>query len=145
MCYIPLLTLTFASNPLLTLRFASNPLLTLRFASNFIAGKGAIKQVVWEQRVHSYSRRMDLDKVEKYLMRGEYPAEFSKAEKANLRLRCKNNFKVYDGILKYRTARKQGEEAGVDDWRVCVRTKVEKDRVLESCHAGMAGMVLVCL
>ena len=86
---------------------------------------------------------MDLDEVEKYLMRGECLAEFSKAEKANLRRRCRSNFKVEDGIVEYRTARKQGEEAGVDEWRVCVRTKEEKARVLESCHVGIAGMVLL--
>ena len=48
----------------------------------------------------------DLNAVEKYLLRGEYPDNFTKAEKANLRRRCRNNFQLADGVLKYRTAMK---------------------------------------
>ena len=55
----------------------------------------------------------DFNAVEKYLLRGEYPDNFTKAEKANLRRRCRNNFQLADGVMKYRTAMKPGK------WRVC--------------------------
>ena len=33
--------------------------------------------------------------VENYLLRGAYPSGLSKGEKANLRRKCKNNFKLH--------------------------------------------------
>ena len=42
----------------------------------------------------------ELNVIEKYLVHHrEYPNEFSKAEKANLR---RNNYKMEDGVLHYR-------------------------------------------
>ena len=35
----------------------------------------------------------ELEAVENYLLRGAYPSGLSKGEKANLRRKCKNNFK----------------------------------------------------
>ncbi len=87
---------------------------------------------------------MDLEAIENYLLRSEYPEGFTKAEKANLRRKCRNNFRIDDGILQYKTARKggeEGEEAETATWKVCVRTEAEKKRVLESCHAGLGGML----
>lgn len=84
------------------------------------------------------SQRMDLRAVENYLLRGEYPASFSKAEKSNLRRRCRNNFKLDSGILKYRTAKMTGEKEETE-WRICVRTEEEKKRIIVCCHEGMSG------
>ena len=40
--------------------------------------------------------------VEQCLMHGEYPEGMSKSEKANLRRKCRNNYKLEDGVLHYR-------------------------------------------
>ena len=58
-------------------------------------------------------------------------------EKANLRRRCRNNFKVVEGILYFRKAVK-GDSDGVQ-WRVCARSEEETRRIMESCHSGMEG------
>ena len=56
-------------------------------------------------------------------------------DKANLRKKCNNNFKFKCGLLYYK--KKKGCN---DAWTVCVRSKDEKKRVLESCHSGVEGM-----
>jgi hypothetical protein len=76
--------------------------------------------------------------VENYLLRGDYPPCYSKEQKNNLRRKCRNNFRLEDGILKYKTSSRK-HDAEKDCWRICVRTVEEKYRVLESCHAGMEG------
>ena len=40
--------------------------------------KGVKKQAIWAQKAHS--SRMDFSAMESYLMRGEYPEDFSKVE-----------------------------------------------------------------
>ena len=77
-----------------------------------------------------------LCEVENYLLRGEYPLNFTKAEKSNLRRRCRNNFRIELGVLQYRANSKSTEE---EEWKVAVRSNEEKQRILESCHAGMEG------
>ena len=81
----------------------------------------------------------ELSVVEEYLLRGTYPDGFSKADKANLRRKCRNNFKIEDGVLHYR--KNGGSEKEEDHWRICVRSVEEKGRILESCHSGVAGMI----
>ena len=68
----------------------------------------------------------DLAVVDAYLSRGEYPSGLSKGEKANLRRKCRNNFKLEEGVLYYKKANKDS------DWKICVRS-------IESCHAGVGG------
>ena len=46
--------------------------------------------------------RTELSVVEDYLLRAKYPDGFSKAEKANLRRKCRNNFMMDKGVLHYR-------------------------------------------
>eukprot|EP00731_Ephydatia_muelleri_P003205 Em0001g3205a len=79
----------------------------------------------------------ELRAVEKYLIYGEYEEGMEKGEKANFRRKCRNNYKLEDGVLHYR---KNITCEGKDDalWRVCVRSDEEKERILESCHAGVA-------
>ena len=72
--------------------------------------------------------------IESYLRFGEYPNNMEKGEKANLRRKCRNNFKFDSGILYYKKAKEK------DSWTVCVRTEEEKKRILQSCHAGMEGI-----
>ena len=79
----------------------------------------------------------ELEAVENYLLRGVYPSGLSKGEKANLRRKCKNNFKLEDGILYYRKAVADGESCA--PWRICVKTEEDKRRIMESCHAGLEG------
>ena len=47
---------------------------------------------------------LELSVVEDYLPRGKYPDGFSKAEKANLRRKCRNNFMMDKGVLHYKAA-----------------------------------------
>ena len=80
--------------------------------------------------------------VENYLRRRRYPDGLSKGEKANLRRKCRKNFLFEGGLLYYRRAN------GADEWeeepfRICVRTEEEKVRIMESCHAGVEGMLIV--
>ena len=51
-----------------------------------------------------------------------------KAEKANLRRKCRNNYNMEDGVLHYRK-NANGKEAM---WRTCIRSDEEKKRVMES-------------
>ena len=58
----------------------------------------------------------ELEAVENYLLRGAYPSGLSKGEKANLRRKCKNNFKLEDGILYYKRVVADGESK--EPWRI---------------------------
>lgn len=77
----------------------------------------------------------ELKNIELYLLRGEYPTGYTKADKANHRRKCRNNFKLEEGILYYRKNVSNENEP----WRICVHTEDEKKRVLESCHSGVEG------
>ena len=79
-----------------------------------------------------------LKDIETYVRRGDYPAGLTKAEKANFRRKCRQNFKFEDGVLYYKKCSKAEKD---EEWRICVRSSEEKARVLESCHA-CAGKVL---
>ena len=78
----------------------------------------------------------DFTAIEYYLLRGEYPARLPKGDKANLRWRCRNNFKLEAGILYNRRASGEAHESG-EPWRIAVKSEEEKQRILESCHAGV--------
>ena len=60
----------------------------------------------------------------------------NKGEKANLRRKCRNNFKLDEGILYYKKA---NDEA---DWKICVRSEDEMKKIMESCHAGIGGTII---
>ena len=53
--------------------------------------------------------------VEVYLMNGQYPSGMGKGEKSNFRRKCKNNFKIEDGILYYRRHHVEGTAEGLGD------------------------------
>ena len=76
--------------------------------------------------------------VENYLRYGKYPDGLPKGEKANLRRKCHTNFMFEDGLLYYRRARSAGVTG--EAWRICVRTAAERQRILDSCHAGVEGI-----
>ena len=60
----------------------------------------------------------------------------TKGEKANVRRKCKNNFKFDTGMLYYK-------KDGIDEaskWTICVPSDDEKKRILESYHSGIEGM-----
>ena len=82
----------------------------------------------------------ELKIVEKYLLRGEYPPEYTKTDKANLRRKCRNNFKLEEGVLYFR---KKVSDDNSEPWRICVHSEDEKRRVLESCHSGVEGWQIV--
>ena len=55
------------------------------------------------------------------------PKGMTKGEKANLRRKCKNNFKFETGMLYYK-------KDGIDEaskWKICVRSDDEKRRILD--------------
>ena len=74
---------------------------------------------------------------ENYIRYGQYPDSLGKGEKANLRRKCRNNFKFEAGILYYRKVTKQKDAENT--WRICVRTEEEKKQIMESCHGGVEG------
>ena len=82
--------------------------------------------------------------VENYLHHGRYPDGLSKGEKANLRRKCRNNFLFESGLLYYRRA-KGADEAEEEPFRIRIRTEEEKKRIMESCHAGVEGMLIVLI
>ena len=87
----------------------------------------------------------DLAIVEAYLRFGKYPDTYSKGHKANLRRKCHNNFKFSNGVLYYRRAVKDKESRlKEENWRICVGTE-EQQRILESCHAGLEGHIVITL
>ena len=68
--------------------------------------------------------------VENYLSRRKYLEGITMGEKANLRRKCRNNYKIEAGTLYYRKCAAQGEEP----WKISARS--EEKRILESCHTG---------
>ena len=68
---------------------------------------------------------MEFVEVEDYMLHGKYPLNLSKGEKANLRRKCRNNYKIDHGILYYR---KCVAISGQDElWKICVRTNEERE------------------
>ena len=84
----------------------------------------------------------EFDIVESYLRHGTYP----EAEKANLRRKYNNNIVFKDGLLYYKRASRKPVTAGEgapdaeEQWRICVKTAAEKERILTSCHSGLEGI-----
>ncbi|KAL5509062.1 hypothetical protein EMCRGX_G004343 [Ephydatia muelleri] len=65
----------------------------------------------------------------------------TKGGKANFRRKCKNNFQFETGMLYFK-------KDGIDEasqWKICVRSDNEKRQILESCHSGIEGRMLVQL
>ena len=86
----------------------------------------------------------ELAVVENYLRFGRYPDAYSNEEKANLRRKCHNNYQFNNGVLYYRRAIKSNiSKQEEEDWRVCVHADEEKQRILDSCHAGAEGKLLL--
>ena len=77
----------------------------------------------------------ELKNIEGYFLRSKYPAGYTKADKANLRCKCRNNCKIDEGTLYYRKNVSHENEP----WRICVHSQDEKQRVLERCHCGFGG------
>ena len=73
----------------------------------------------------------EFDTVEAYLHYRTYPDALSKGEKANLRRKCRNNFKFKEGVLYYKVAKTVG---GDEPWSVCIRTEKEKIKIMDSYH-----------
>ena len=67
----------------------------------------------------------ELEAVENYLLRRVYPSGLSKEEKANQWRKCKNNFKLEDGILYYRKTVVDVESCTL--WRICVKTEDQQE------------------
>ena len=60
-----------------------------------------------------------------------------------LRRKCEESFKIDDdsGQLYYRTSDRSGRGSQADhsQWKLCIKTVDEKEKLLLSCHAGPQG------
>lgn len=75
----------------------------------------------------------EYDEVFNYLSAQEYPATAStKDKKRNFRRKCRDNFKLEDGQLKYR-------KKGSEDWRVFIARRQDRRRILQNCHGSALG------
>ena len=70
-----------------------------------------------------------LKDIETYVRRGDYPAGLTKAEKANFRRKCRQNFKFEDGILYYKKCSKAEKD---EEWRICVLVQKRKQEFLRA-------------
>ena len=64
----------------------------------------------------------ELEVIEQYLLHGEYPAGYSKTDKANLIRKCRDNIKLEDGLLYYRKRTAKQTES----WRTCIQVDSEE-------------------
>lgn len=83
----------------------------------------------------------ELKIVKRYLLHNDYPPGYTKADKVNLRCKCRNNFKLEEGMLYYRRHVSDEEEP----WRIRMHTEDEKRRVLESCHGGVGRLASLAM
>ena len=57
---------------------------------------------------------------------------------ASYSLKAINNFKCEAGILYYRSC-SQIEAKSLQEWRICIRSEEEKQKILEACHCSDTG------
>ena len=69
-----------------------------------------------------------------YLSTQQYPATLDDKHKRNFRRKCKDNFKLEDGHLKYR-------KKGSQQWKLYIARKKEKSRIFQSCHSSSLGKI----
>lgn len=83
----------------------------------------------------------DFDGIYQYLAFGRYPTSSSKNERRVIRRRAKAHYRVNNGRLLFcvtttATALKEKKERS---WKLVIRTREERLRILESCHSGIGG------
>ena len=84
----------------------------------------------------------DYEDIFRYLVLKSYPNDASKNQKRILRRRAKEHYKIRSGKLLYSA---RGKTKALDrgrssrDWKIVVKTKEERRKVLESCHSGSGG------
>ena len=81
------------------------------------------------------------DDIFEYLQNNTYPEGLSKDSKRNWRHKCTENYKIQEGQLFHRksTRSKSKEQKDESEWKRCVRTQEEKERMLKSCHSSATG------
>ena len=87
-----------------------------------------------------------------YLQDQTYPDGLTKDGKQNWRRKCTENFKIENGQLYHRKsnrnskAKEQDQQSGVDgnEWKRCIKSKEEKERILKSCHSSETGELARC-
>lgn len=84
----------------------------------------------------------DYDDVYKFVKEGVYPSGYSKNEKRNFRRKCIENFMIKDSQLYYHPHSRSGKSsaATIQDWRLCIKTEEEKEKVFISCHSSATGI-----
>ena len=86
----------------------------------------------------------EYDDVYTYIESGTYPEGLCKDGKRNWRRKCKENFKIENGQLYHRKGERnplnEEQEQQEPAWRLCIKTKDEKERILRSSHFTATGM-----
>ena len=82
----------------------------------------------------------DYDSIYRYLESGIYAEGLSKNEKRNLRCKCKKNFKIENGQLFCRKSDRGAESEREPQWKLCLKTEDDKQRMLPSCHSSDTGI-----
>ena len=72
---------------------------------------------------------------------GIYPEGLSKNEKRNFRRKCRENFKIENGQLYYSKSDRDTATQKEHEWKLCVKTEDDKQRMLRSCHSSATGIV----
>ena len=79
-----------------------------------------------------------------YLEKSKYPESLTKDGKRNWRRKCLENFKVERGQLFFRKGQRKAVQEDVmgereQQWKLCIKTSEEKERVMKSCHTSATG------
>ena len=79
-----------------------------------------------------------------YLESNKYPEGLLKDSKRNWRRKCRENFKIENGQLFHRkgdrkAVKEQEQEHGSNEWKLCIKTSEEKERIMRSCHSSVTG------
>ena len=98
----------------------------------------------------SLSAMEEYDDIYEYLENKMYPEGLSKNGKRNWRRKCQENFKIENGQLFHRKSDlrsplKEQQEQIEPAWRLCIRTKEEKERILKASHSSATGIQHVCI
>ena len=117
---------------------------------NCLTGRGAelnftlARYQLFAQLTKSLASMEDYECIFTYLESGIYPAGLSKNEKRNLRRKCNENFKVENGQLYYRRSNRCTTQEECE-WKLCIKTVEEKQRVLRSCHSSATNLPVSCI
>ena len=97
---------------------------------------GEFKGARCRSHINNPSEIEDYDAVFNYLQTGKYPQAFYKNQRCFLRRKSQEHFKIdsYSNVSSKATATGNSQT-----WRIAIRSKKEKRRILASCHSDQHG------